>query len=143
MRKAKILMAVAAMALLGSAGAAQAARAYIGTYTQGGNAHGEGIYLVDVDDKSGAVSNPHVVARMKSPAWIAFSPDKRFLYANAEIGDYEGKTGSVSAFAADSASGNLKALNTVSSGAAGPPISKSIAPASSRWWPITRVAVLP
>ena len=118
MRKSKILMAVAAMALLGSAGAAQAGRAYIGTYTQGG-AHGEGIYLVDIDDATGAVSNPRVVAKMKSPAWIAFSPDKRFLYANAEIGDYEGKTGSVSAFAVE-ANGDLKPLNTVSSGAAGP-----------------------
>ena len=118
MRKSKILMAVAAMALLGLAGAAQAGRAYIGTYTQGGG-HGEGIYLVDIDDATGAVSNPRVVAKMKSPAWIAFSPDKRFLYANAEIGDYEGKTGSVSAFAVE-ANGDLKPLNTVSSGAAGP-----------------------
>jgi 6-phosphogluconolactonase (cycloisomerase 2 family) len=57
---------------------------------------------------------------MKSPAWIALSPDKHFLYANAEIGDYEGKTGSVSAFAVDAGSGSLKPLNTVSSGAAGP-----------------------
>ena len=120
MRKKKILIAVASLALLGSAGAAEAARAYIGTYTQGGGAHGEGIYLVDVDDASGAVSNPRVVAKMKSPAWIALSPDKHFLYANAEIGDYEGKTGSVSAFAVDAASGSLKPLNTVSSGAAGP-----------------------
>ncbi len=124
MSKGNILIAVAALALLGSASAAEAARAYIGTYTQEltarGNNHGEGIYLVDVDDNSGAVSNARLVAKMKSPAWIALSPDHRFLYANSEILDYEGKTGSVSAFAVDAASGLLKPLNTVSSGAAGP-----------------------
>lgn len=119
MKKVALTAALTLAAILGCANAAQAGRAYIGTYTQGGNAHGEGIYLVDVDDKSGAVSNPRVVARMKSPAWIAFSPDKRFLYANSEIGDYEGKTGSVSAFAVET-NGDLKPLNTVSSGAAGP-----------------------
>ncbi|MBA2587795.1 MAG: lactonase family protein [Alphaproteobacteria bacterium] len=124
MRKEKILMAVAALALLGSAGGAQAGRAYIGTYTQEptarGNNHGEGIYLVDIDDASGAVSNPTLVAKMKSPAWIAFSPNKRFLYANSEIFDYEGKTGSVTAFAVDAGMGALRPLNVVSSGAAGP-----------------------
>jgi 6-phosphogluconolactonase (cycloisomerase 2 family) len=119
-KKVALTAALTLAAILGCANSAQAGRAYIGTYTQGGNAHGEGIYLVDVDDKSGAVFNPRVVARMKSPAWIALSPDKHFLYANAEIGDYGGKTGSVSAFAADAASGSLKPLNTVSSGAAGP-----------------------
>jgi 6-phosphogluconolactonase len=118
-KKVALTAALTLAAILGCANAAQAGRAYIGTYTQGGNAHGEGIYLVDVDDKSGAVSNPRVVAKMKSPAWIAFSPDKRFLYANSEIGDYEGKTGSVSAFAVET-NGDLKPLNTVSSGAAGP-----------------------
>lgn len=124
MKKIALTAALTLAAILGCANAAQAGRAYIGTYTQEptarGNNHGEGIYLVDVDDKSGAVSNPRLVAKMKSPSWIALSPDHRFLYANAEILDYEGKTGSVSAFAVDSASGNLKPLNTVSSSAAGP-----------------------
>ena len=124
MKKIALTAALTLAAILGCANAAQAGRAYIGTYTQEptarGNNHGEGIYLVDVDDRSGAVSNPRLVAKMKSPSWMALSPDHRFLYANAEILDYDGRTGSVSAFAVDSASGNLKALNTVSSGAAGP-----------------------
>lgn len=122
MRKNKFLMAVAALALVGSAGAAQAGRAYIGTYTSDGprsSNHGEGVYLVDVDDKGGAVSNPRLVAKMTSPSWIALSPDNRFFYAISETGSYEGKTGSVSAFAVE-ADGSLKPLNTVSSGAAGP-----------------------
>jgi 6-phosphogluconolactonase len=124
-KKPVLTAALALAAILGCADGAQAARAYIGTYTQEptarGNNHGEGIYLVDIDDASGAVSNPRLAAKMLSPAWIALSPDKRFLYANSEILDYgPNKTGSVTAFAVDKASGALTPLNTVSSGSAGP-----------------------
>ncbi|HMH64474.1 MAG TPA: beta-propeller fold lactonase family protein, partial [Rhizomicrobium sp.] len=107
MRNQKLFTFAAALAaVLATAGTAEAGRAYIGTYTQEptarGNNHGEGIYLMDINDATGAVSNPRVVAKMKSPSWIAFSPDHRFLYANAEILDYGAeKTGSVSAFAVD------------------------------------------
>ena len=54
----------ALMAALTSADAAWAARAYIGTYTKdpaaaraGGGSNGEGIYLVDIDDATGAPSH--------------------------------------------------------------------------------------
>ena len=44
------------------------ARAYIGTYTPSRRARrritGEGIYLVDIDDATGAASNPRLVAKM-------------------------------------------------------------------------------
>ena len=126
MSKKSILTAVAALAaVLGSVQAASAARAYIGTYTPEptarGDNHGEGIYLVDIDDATGAASNPRLVAKMLSPAWMAFSADHKFLYANSEILDYgPDKTGSVTAFAVDGASGALKPLNTVSSASAGP-----------------------
>ena len=123
----KLFTTVAAAALmLASANAAFAARAYIGTYTpeptarSDGN-HGEGIYLVDVDSATGAISNPKLVAKMLSPSWLTFSPDHKFLYANSEILDYgPDKTGTVTAYAVDAATGGLKMLNTVSSGSAGP-----------------------
>jgi 6-phosphogluconolactonase len=123
--KRVLLVVVALAAGLGSVQAASAARAYIGTYTPEptarGNNHGEGIYLVDIDDASGAMSNPRLVAKQLSPSWIALSPDGRFLYANSEILNYgPDKTGSVTAYAVDKASGDLKALNTVSSASAGP-----------------------
>jgi 6-phosphogluconolactonase (cycloisomerase 2 family) len=126
MSKKQFLIGVAALAaVLGGTTAAQAARAYIGTYTQEpaarGDNHGEGIYLVDIDDATGAPSNPRLAAKMQSPAWMVFSPDHRFLYANSEIGDFgPDKTGSVTAFAVNAASGALTPLNTVSSGSAGP-----------------------
>ena len=124
----KVLHTTAAIAALGvtlaCAGPAEAARAYIGTYTQEatarGDNHGEGIYLVDIDDKTGAPGNPKLVAKMLSPSWMAFSGDHKFLYANSEILNYgPDKTGSVTAFAVD-ASGALREINVVSSGSAGP-----------------------
>jgi 6-phosphogluconolactonase len=113
------------LAFLAVSPAAHAARAYIGTYTKEPTAraenHGEGIYLVDIDAKTGAPRNRRLVANMPSPSWIAFSPDYKFLYANSEILDYgPDKTGSVTAYAVDQVSGDLRKLNTVSSGGAGP-----------------------
>jgi len=120
----KFLTTVAAAALiLGSANAAFAARAYIGTYTadpaeprSGNNNHGEGIYLVTIDDATGAPSNPKLVAKDLSPSWVTLSADHKFLYAVNEIASYGNKSGSITAYAVDQASGALKQLNVVDSG---------------------------
>ncbi|HEX4117291.1 MAG TPA: lactonase family protein [Rhizomicrobium sp.] len=120
-----VAMGAAALTLtLASANAAFAARAYIGTYTAdpadpkaAANGHGEGIYLVDVDPTTGAPSNPRVVARTTSPSWIVLSADHKFLYAVNEVATYgPNKSGSVTAFAVDQASGALKQLNMMDSG---------------------------
>jgi len=117
----KLLPFAAAALLLATAGSAFAARAYIGTYTPAENgkpseSHGEGIYLVTVDDKTGAPSNPKLVAKTQSPSWIALSADRKFLYAANEIATYgPEKAGSVTAYAVDQASGALKQRNVVSS----------------------------
>jgi 6-phosphogluconolactonase len=101
-------------------------RAFIGTYTadpaqKRSNNRGEGIYLVDVDSATGALSNVRLVAKTPSPSWISLSPDGKFLYAGNEVGNFNGtKSGSVSAFAVDKASGKLTLLNAVSSEGAGP-----------------------
>ena len=120
----KLLTTAAAAGLvLASANAALAARAYIGTYTVDPAAsgkqlgHGEGIYLVSVDDATGAPSAPKLMAKTVSPSWITLSADHRFLYAVNEIATYgPNKSGSVTAFAIDQASGALKQLNVVDSG---------------------------
>src|SRR5437764_4469832 len=105
-------VAIAALAgILASAPAAQAARAYIGTYTVDPNAptpsgKGEGIYLVHVDDATGAPSGLKLVAKSVSPSWITMSKDHKFLYAVNEIASYgPNKSGSITAYAVDSASG--------------------------------------
>jgi len=125
MKYLRTTVAIAALAAaLGSATTAQAARAYIGTYTPvpaeprlGANNHGEGIYLVNIDDVTGAPSNPKLVAKTLSPTWITLSADHKFLYVANEIGSYgANKSGSITAYAVDQASGALKELNVVDSG---------------------------
>lgn len=101
-------------------------RAYIGTYTPepgSGQAqnHGAGIYLVSLDTATGALSNLRLVAKTKSPSWIALSPDGKTLYAGNEVSDFNGRSsGSVTAFAVNKEDGNLTPINTVSSEGAGP-----------------------
>ena len=120
---AVVALAAAMTAALGAANTAYAARAYIGTYTadpaeprSGNNNHGEGIYLVNIDDATGAPSNPKLVAKDLSPSWITLSADHKFLYAVNEVASYGNKSGSITAYAVDQASGALKKLNTVDSG---------------------------
>jgi len=119
----KFLTTVAAAALiLGSANAAFAARAYIGTYTKDpaaarSSGDGEGIYLADIDEASGAPSNLKLMAKTLSPSWIVLSADHKFLYAVNEIDTYgAAKSGSVTVFAVNAATGALKQLNVVDSG---------------------------
>jgi 6-phosphogluconolactonase len=106
--------------------------AYVGTYTSPlqnmratqvdlppGN--GRGIHLFEVDRNSGAMKPCGLFEMGTSPSCLAFNPEKTHLYSGNEterIGDNE--SGSVSAFAIDPKSGQLKLLNTVSSGGKGP-----------------------
>jgi len=93
--------------------------AYVGTYT-GAGGNGEGIYLFEMNGVTGELSGRKLVAKTPAPSWIAIHPSKKYLYAVNERGDYQGHSGSVSAFAIDAASGDLTALNVVSSEGAGP-----------------------
>ena len=120
-----LALAASAMALLAPSDAALAARALVGTYTPGppgsrSDNHGEGIYLVETDARTGAPGKPKLVAKTASPSWMALSANGKFLYAINEVSDYgPEKTGAVTAFAV-AANGALKSLGTVSSGGAGP-----------------------
>ncbi len=124
MKLLRTTVAVAALAaVLGGATAAQAGRAYIGTYTanpaerSSAANNGEGIYLANIDDATGVPSGLKLVARTLSPSWLTLSADNRFLYAVNEIASYgPNKSGSVTAFAVDRASGALRQLNVVDSG---------------------------
>jgi len=126
----KFLLRTAAFVAVtaGMMSSAHAARAYIGTYTPNlaePNAYasgtGEGIYLVNVDDATGALSGLKLVAKDRSPAWLVLSADSKFLYAINEIDIHgPGRSGSVTAYAVDARSGALKKLNSVDSGGAMP-----------------------
>jgi 6-phosphogluconolactonase len=108
----------------GSAGILNADRilAYVGTYTGaiGAGSNGEGIYRFEMDVHTGELSHRKLVAKTPNPSWIAIHPSHRFLYAVNEGTDFSGSCGSVSAFAIVPETGDLRALNTVSSEGAGP-----------------------
>jgi len=127
MKSLRAMLAALAV-VFGAANTAYAARAYIGTYTPNladphayANGKGEGIYLVNVDDATGALSDLKLVAKDRSPAWLVLSADHKFLYTVNEVDSYgRGKSGSVTAYSVDVKSGALKKLNTVDTGGAGP-----------------------
>jgi 6-phosphogluconolactonase len=98
------------------------ALAYVGTYTGGvgGGSNGEGIYRFEMNTSTGELTHRKLVAKTPDPSWIAIHPAKKYLYAVNEVSDYHGNSGFVSAFAIDEASGDLTALNIVSSEGAGP-----------------------
>jgi len=96
--------------------------AYVGTDTKpvDGTAWGKGIYLYEVDAATGDLSLLRLAAETPSPSWLTLHPSGRFLYSVNEIRDYEGNSGSITAFAIDRGTGALRPLNTVSSHGAGP-----------------------
>uniref|UniRef100_UPI003F701CB3 lactonase family protein n=1 Tax=Dyadobacter sp. TaxID=1914288 RepID=UPI003F701CB3 len=75
---------------------------YLGTYTQ----KGEGIYVYELDRSNMSFKELQVVTSKTSPSFLEFHPNKKFLYAANE------GTGSVTAYAIDSKTGKLTALNT-------------------------------
>jgi 6-phosphogluconolactonase (cycloisomerase 2 family) len=100
-----------------AAAAPGATYAYVGTYTPNGG----GIYLFRVDAQSGALTQMHVLDDIHNPSWLALNPARNCLYAVSEIDNFKDTHGgAVAAYAIDPATLQLKRLNAVSSGGAGP-----------------------
>ena len=92
---------------------------FIGTYTSK-DVPSKGIYAVQLDTRTGALSEPVVAAETVNPTFLTWRPDHRVLYALGEGPDPDGKTGGgVAAFAFDSASGKLTLLNRRGTGGGG------------------------
>jgi len=88
---------------------------YFGTYTRGENSS-KGIYRSVLNLETGELSEPSLAAKAVNPSFLEIHPTGRFLYAVSEAGE----AGSVSAYAIEADTGNLKLLNTQPSGGAGP-----------------------
>jgi 6-phosphogluconolactonase len=92
---------------------------YIGSYTNTGDA--KGIYVSGFDATSGALSVPRLVAESVSPNQVWVAPNQRYLYA----ANWQGSTdpipaNTISAYAIDNRTGDLKFINKVDSGGLGP-----------------------
>ena len=125
----RLILFAALLACLLPSGVAQPAKAakpvkgdylaYVGTYTGPGKS--KGIYAWRFHPANGKVTAIGLVGETASPSFLAVHPNGKFLYAVNEVSNFEGKrTGSVSAFAMETRTGQLKLLNTVSSRGDGP-----------------------
>ena len=93
---------------------------YIGTYTEGGSTS-KGIYAYRFDAATGNVTTIGLAVRTINPSFLAVHPNHRFLYSVNEVGTYQDqKSGGVSAFSIDRATGKLTLLNEVASKGADP-----------------------
>jgi len=114
-RRALLLSLIAVLLLsIGSRGAERAAArgnylVYIGTYT---DKDSKGIYAYRYDPGSGQLTSLGLAAETANPSFLAVHPNRRFLYAVNEVGDYKGpNSGAVTAFAIDPKTGKLTLLN--------------------------------
>jgi 6-phosphogluconolactonase len=85
-----------------------------------GSGNGKGIYVCELDSVSGELKELKLAAETPNPSWLSLHPSGNYLYAVNEISTFEGNSGSVTAFEIDRRTHELRALNTVSSGGAGP-----------------------
>lgn len=86
----------------------------VGTYTSPGKS--EGIYVYNFNSADGSIV-PNTKAVISSPSYLTVSKDHKKVYSVSEMG--KGK-GSVSAFDFNNHTGELKYINSVSSGGDGP-----------------------
>jgi 6-phosphogluconolactonase len=95
-----------------SADAPEKLWAFVGTYTNGKS---EGIYVLQLDLKTGALSQKSVI-KSDNPSFVAIHPSEKFVYAVNELTTFKGeKSGGVSAYSFDAASGELTFINQQSS----------------------------
>eukprot|EP01133_Synstelium_polycarpum_P000158 gene158-185_t len=92
-------------------------RAYVGTY----HPNGEGVYVFDVDQVTGAFSNRRLVGKVKSPAQLAMDSRFKTLYAASAVDNMgtNGDHGVITSFAVGE-DGDLTMLNEVDSGGSRP-----------------------
>jgi 6-phosphogluconolactonase (cycloisomerase 2 family) len=74
-----------------------------------------------MDPATGVLTKPELFEDEWNPAWLAIHPSQKYLYAANEISHFDGtRSGAVTAYAIDAATGRLTRINKVSSQGAGP-----------------------
>ncbi len=107
-----------ALLLTSAAGWAADYWVFIGTYT---GPRSQGIYRATFNSGTGSLSSPVLAAELRSPSFLAASPDGTRLYAVNEVGEFSGqRSGAVSALRVEPATGQLALLNQQPSGGGGP-----------------------
>ena len=123
LRIAQLLFALVLLVLTPQLWAKSAKKAdtyfvYVGTYTGPAS---KGIYAFRFDQTTGATAPLGLAIETANPSFLVADANGKHLYAVNELSDFQGqKSGAVSAFAIDHATGKLTLLNQVSSHGAGP-----------------------
>ncbi|CAB1226351.1 lactonase family protein [Serratia liquefaciens] len=91
--------------------------AYISTY----NPNGEGVYRVQVDPVSGALSARTLASSQSNPAQLTVDAKGQTLYVASEVADFNGtQHGGIIAYRINPTDGSLTQLNQVDAQGAGP-----------------------
>jgi 6-phosphogluconolactonase len=91
---------------------------FVGTYT---GASSRGIYAFRFNDATGALTPIGLAAETPNPSFLTASADSRFVFAVNEVSSFDGgRSGSITSFAVDAASGRLTLINVQSSKGADP-----------------------
>jgi 6-phosphogluconolactonase len=114
------LLILSLLSMTTALGSARDLLVYVGTYTK---TTSKGIYVGRFDAETGKLGELTLASEAVNPSFLAFSPDRRHLYAVSEGAGitYNGKpSGSVNAYSINPADGLLGAINTTASGGRGP-----------------------
>ncbi len=104
-RRTAVAILAAGPLWLARSAAARRYLVYVGTYT---GPQSKGIYAYRFDSDAGTLAPVGLVAELERPSFLAFHPNRKWLYAVSEL-----RNSTVSAFAIDAKSGMLTLLNTV------------------------------
>jgi len=105
-------------ALLVTAALGQESLVLVGTYTRGAS---KGIYAHKFNAATGQLTPLGLAAEIENPSYLVIHPNRRWVFATGETAQYQKeRSGSVSAFSLDEATGKLTLLNTISSRGAAP-----------------------
>jgi len=98
--------------------ASDSARFFAGTYAKESN---EGIYSLRLDLGSGAITIESAVNGITNPSYLAIDRKRGRLFSVNEVSEYEGKPGgAMTAFALNPETGELRLVNSRSTGGPGP-----------------------
>jgi len=85
---------------------------FVGTQT---GQTSKGIYSYSFDPATGELTQVELAAEADNPTFLAFSPNKKFLFTCNEISNFEGqRAGAVSSYSVDGKAGKLTKINQIS-----------------------------
>jgi 6-phosphogluconolactonase len=116
---ASAILSTPVLALAAKKSSAKECWVYIGCYTN--TKKSTGIQLFRFDAATGKLTSAGIAGEVVNPSFVDFHPSGKYLYSVSEVANIDGqKSGAVTSFSIDRATGRLTTLNRSSSKGAGP-----------------------